>query len=82
MILGRIFIPSGIERKWLSASVSEKVHYPRVRYLVSTPPHTTITVPHHPGGEEHLVFSGSFCDTNFPDVGAGVRPTPSHHTTP
>ena len=57
----------GIERKWLSASVSEKVHYPRVRYLVSYPPRTPQLPYHdHPGGEEYLVFSGSFCDTNFP----------------
>jgi len=73
----------GIERKWLSASVSEKVHYPRVRYLVSYPPHTPQLPYHdHPGGEEYLVFSGSFCDTNFPDVKAPafVRyPIGTHH---
>ena len=39
----------GIERKWLSASVSEKVHYPgEVPGLVSTS-YTTITVPRPPG---------------------------------
>ena len=73
----------GIERKWLSASVSEKVHYPRVRYLVSYPPRTPQLPYHdHPGGEEYLVFSGSFCDTNFPDVKAPafVRyPIGTHH---
>ena len=73
----------GIERKWLSASVSEKVHYPRVRYLVSYPPHTPQLPYHdHPGGEEYLVFSGSFCDTNFPHVKAPafVRyPIGTHH---
>ena len=73
----------GIERKWLSASVSERVHYPRVRYLVSYPPRTPQLPYHdHPGGEEYLVFSGSFCDTNFPDVKAPafVRyPIGTHH---
>ena len=73
----------GIERKWLSASVSEKVHYPRVRYLVSYPPRTPQLPYHdHPGGEEYLVFSGSFCDTNFPHVKAPafVRyPIGTHH---
>ena len=62
---------AGIERKWISAEVSERVHYPRVRYVVAYPPRTPQLPYHdHPGGEEYLVLSGAFCDTNFDDVRA------------
>ena len=93
---------AGIERKWISAEVSERaplpsslppmppraqvserVHYPRVRYVVAYPPRTPRLPYHdHPGGEEYLVLSGAFCDTNFDDVRAPafVRyPIGTHH---
>ena len=74
---------AGIERKWISAEVSERVHYPRVRYVVAYPPRTPRLPYHdHPGGEEYLVLSGAFCDTNFEDVRAPafVRyPIGTHH---
>ena len=54
--------------------VSERVHYPRVRYVVAYPPRTPQLPYHdHPGGEEYLVLSGAFCDTNFEDVRAPAR---------
>lgn len=72
-----------INRKWISAQVSERVHYPRVRYIVSYPPNTPPLPYHdHPGGEEYIVFSGAFHDTNFPNVDAPafVRyPIGTHH---
>ena len=74
-----------INRKWISAQVSERVHYPRVRYIVSYPPNTPPLPYHdHPGGEEYIVFSGRFSDTNFPSVDAPAygpliaRPVPRH----
>ena len=74
---------AGIERKWISAEVSERVHYPRVRYVVAYPPRTPQLPYHdHPGGEEYLVLSGAFCDTNFSEVRAPafVRyPIGTHH---
>jgi len=72
-----------IRRKWLSAQVSGSVHYPRVRYIVDYPPNTPRLPYHdHPGGEEYIVFTGRFADTNFAQVEAPalVRyPIGTHH---
>ena len=66
-----------IRRKWLSAQVSGSVHYPRVRYIVDYPPNTPRLPYHdHPGGEEYIVFTGRFADTNFAQASAAVPPPP------